>query len=44
MLVTSFAAGLLWRRLFSSDIPGYPSGIVNGVTALPMWELLKRIR
>ncbi len=43
MLVTSFVAGLLWRWLFSTDIPSYLSGVVGGVTALPMWELLKRI-
>jgi hypothetical protein len=43
MLVTSFVAGLLWRWLFNTDIPSYLSGIVGGATALPMWELLKRI-
>ena len=44
MLVTSFAAGLLWRWLFSTDIPSYLSGVVGGVTALPMWEFLKRVQ
>lgn len=44
MLVTSFVAGLLWRWLFSTDIPSYLSGVVGGVTALPMWEFLKRIQ
>ena len=44
MLVTSFIAGLLWRWLFNTDIPGYLSGVVGGVTALPVWELLKRIQ
>jgi glucose-6-phosphate-specific signal transduction histidine kinase len=43
MLVTSFLAGLLWRWLFNADIPSYLSGVVGGVTALPVWELLKRI-
>ncbi|GEO87014.1 MULTISPECIES: hypothetical protein [Alphaproteobacteria] len=43
MLVTSFVAGLLWRWIFSTDIPGYLSGVVGGLTALPVWELLKRI-
>jgi ABC-type sugar transport system permease subunit len=43
ILVTSFVAGLLWRWLFNTDIPSYLSGIVGGATALPMWELLKRI-
>lgn len=44
MLVTSFVAGLLWRWLFSTDIPSYLSGVVGGVTALPMWEFLKRVQ
>ncbi len=43
MLVTSFVAGLLYRSLFNTDIPGYLSGVVGGVTALPVWELLKRM-
>lgn len=43
MLVTSLVAGLLWRWLFSTDIPSYLSGVVGGVTAVPMWEFLKRI-
>lgn len=44
MLVTSFLAGLLWRWLFNADIPSYLSGIVGGVTAVPVWELLKRVQ
>ena len=43
MLVTSFVAGLLWRWFFNTDIPGYLSGVVGGLTALPVWELLKRL-
>jgi hypothetical protein len=43
MLLTSFVAGLLWRYLFGTDNPSYVSGIVACVTAVPMWELLKRI-
>jgi hypothetical protein len=43
MVVTSFVAGLVWHRLFNADIPGYFSGVVGGVTAVPVWELLKRI-
>jgi hypothetical protein len=44
MLVTSLAAGLFWRWLFNTDIPSYLSGIVGGVTAVPVWELLKRVQ
>ena len=44
MLLTSLLAGLLWRSLFSTDIPSYLSGVVGGVTAVPVWELLKRVQ
>jgi hypothetical protein len=44
MLLTSFVAGLLWQELFSTYIPSYLSGIIGGVTAVPMWEFLKRIK
>ena len=44
MLLTSFFAGLLWYRLFDADIPAYLSGLVGGATAVPVWEILKRIR
>jgi len=43
MLLTSFVAGLLWHRVFNVDLPSYLSGVVGGVTAVPIWELLKRI-
>ncbi|MGB0084646.1 MAG: hypothetical protein WBP94_04640 [Rhodomicrobiaceae bacterium] len=43
MLLSSLAAGLLWRWLFNTDITSYLSRVVGGVTAVPMWELLKRI-
>ena len=44
MLLASVIAGLLWRWLLNTDIPSYLSGIVGGVAALPMWELLKKPR
>ena len=43
MLLTSLIAGLLWGWLFNAAIPSYLSGVVGGATAVPMWELLKRI-
>lgn len=43
MLLASFVAGLFWQGIFNAVIPGYLSGIVGGLAALPVWELLKRI-
>jgi hypothetical protein len=43
ILFTSFVAGLLWRGIFSADIPSYLSGIVGGVTAVLVWDSLKLV-
>ncbi len=44
MLAISFVVGIFWRSLFDVPIPSYLAGIVGGLTALPVWELLKRIK
>ena len=44
VVVVSFIAGLLWRYMFDTRIPGYLAGLVGGLVALPVWELLKRRR
>ena len=43
MLLASFVAGLVWQSIFNVGIPSYLSGIVGGLAALPVWEVLKRI-
>lgn len=43
MLLTSFVAGLVWRGVFNANIPSYLSGLIGGITAVPVWELLKRL-
>ena len=42
MLVVSVIAGAIWRALFIIGIPNYLAGIIGGLTALPVWEFLKR--
>lgn len=44
MVAASFLIGLLWESLLNFPIPSYVSGFVGGVTALPIWEALKRVR
>ena len=44
MLVASFVAGIIWRSLLNMVMPSYLAGIIGGLTALPVWELLKRIK
>jgi hypothetical protein len=41
MLAMSFAAGQLWRNLLDFPMPSYLAGVIGGVSALPIWELLK---
>lgn len=44
MMLFSFLAGLLWSKLFSHQIPSYISGIVGGLTAVPVWEILEKFK
>ncbi|MCK5361901.1 MAG: hypothetical protein KAR22_02975 [Gammaproteobacteria bacterium] len=43
MLAVSFIAGLLWQSILGFALPSYAAGIIGGLTALPLWEFLKRI-
>ena len=43
MLAVSFVAGLIWKGIFNVGLPSYLAGIVGGLTALPLWEFLKRV-
>ncbi len=43
MLTVSFLAGLLCQSVFGVGLPSYGAGIIGGLTALPLWEFLKRI-
>lgn len=42
MLAMSFAAGQLWRAALDFPMPSYLAGVIGGLAALPIWELLKR--
>ena len=43
MLFAGLVAGQLWIYAFNFPLPSYLAGMVGGLTALPVWELLKRI-
>ncbi len=43
MVAASFVAGLIWSQLFGFTIPAYLSGLVGGMTAVPVWEFLRRV-
>ena len=44
MVVTSLIIATVWRSLFNMTIPSYVAGVIAGLAALPVWELLKRIK
>jgi hypothetical protein len=44
MLAAGFIAGFIWRSIFNLVMPSYLAGFVGGLTALPVWELLKRVK
>ena len=44
MLATSYVAGLIWHALFGFNLPSYGAGLVGGLAAIPVWDLLQRIQ
>lgn len=43
IVVVSLIAGLIWHRLLGFSLPSYLGGVIGGLTAVPMWEFLKRM-
>ncbi|MCB1812571.1 MAG: hypothetical protein KDK04_12755 [Candidatus Competibacteraceae bacterium] len=44
VLAVSYVASIIWGVLFAAALPGYISGLLGGLAALPAWETLKRLR
>ena len=44
MLVFSFVAGVAFESWLGFALPSYAAGVIGGVSALPVWEFLKRVR
>jgi hypothetical protein len=44
LIGASFVVGLIWQAIFNAQIPSYLSGLVGGLTAVPVWEFLKRVQ
>jgi len=43
IVVASFIIGLIWYKLLGFGLPSYVGGVIGGLTAVPVWEFLKRI-
>ena len=44
MMAVSFIFGSIWYSIFGIDLPAYVSGVVGGLTAVPLWDLLKKVK
>ncbi len=42
MLIMSFVAGIVWQNVFDASMPSYLAGMVGGLTAIPIWELVRK--
>ncbi len=40
----SFIAGLIWHAVFGFYLPSYVSGVVGGLSAVLIWDLLKKTK
>ena len=40
----SFLVGIVWHSLFSFYLPSYVSGVIGGLSAVFIWDLLKRVK
>jgi hypothetical protein len=43
VVLVGFLAGLGWMALFNREMPAYLSGLLGGLAAMPVWELMKRV-
>ena len=44
MIVVSFLVGYFWHAIFNFSLRPYASGVVGGITAVLVWEFLKRVQ
>jgi len=44
VMAVSFMVGIIWHAMFSFYLPSYISGVVGGLSAVFIWDLLKRIK
>jgi len=44
VVAVSLIVGIIWHSLFGFNLPAYASGVIGGLTAVPLWDFLKRIK
>ena len=44
VIVISLVIGMIWRSWFGFALPAYASGVIGGLAAVWLWDMLKRIK
>jgi hypothetical protein len=44
IVVASIIISIIWNKLFGFGLPSYLGGVIGGLTAVPVWEFLRRVR
>jgi len=44
VMAVSFFAGIIWHAMFNIYLPSYVSGVIGGLSAVFIWDILKRIK
>ena len=40
----SFVVGYIWYSLFGINLPAYISGVIGGLSAVLIWDMLKKTK
>jgi len=44
VMAVSFIVGILWHSVFGFNLPTYVSGVIGGLSAVLIWDLLKKTK
>ena len=44
MIIVSWLVGYFWNSMLGFRLPDYVSGVVGGLTAVPVWEVLRKYK
>jgi hypothetical protein len=44
VMAVSFIAGIIWHAMWGYYLPSYVSGVVGGLSAVLIWDILKKIK
>jgi hypothetical protein len=43
IVAASIIISIIWNKLFGFGLPSYLGGVIGGLTAVPVWEFLRRV-